>query len=194
MPFRRMSRRRTARRGSSNKLRGVYWDGNVFRGDLVDEVPVGDWMVLPAIPEIELRDSTNLGFLQPREDVTLERTLIDLTAQAQQRTDGEFAAWFGLIALDWPDPTTVPTTIPDPANPSEEWIWRQGIGFPKNPLITGVLTIGSLLDPNKTQVRSKRKLPAETGIFAVARLDGFGGGVNPVSFVNIFRFLFKKPK
>jgi len=193
MPFRR-ARSANRRVRGGGKRRGVYWDGNVFRGDLVDTTPVGDWMVLPAIPEIELRDSTNLGFLQPREDVTLERTLVDLVVQAEQRDDGEFAAWFGLIALDWPDPTTFPTTMPDPRNPSEEWVWRQGMFWPKNPLLTGVLTIGSLLDPNKSQVRSKRKLPAETGLAAIAVLDGFGGAVNDVSFINAFRFLFKKPK
>lgn len=190
MPFKRSFRRRSNFRGSSRR-RGTYWDWNGYAGTATAGNFYSDWMVLPAIPERALRASTNLGYEQPREDVTLERTLIDATVQTLQSTTDEDTLYIGLMAWDQDDPTTTPAAPPFASNRADEWIWNLAVCFPKNTFINPIVTIASLTDPNKTQVRSKRKLPASTGIIIVVDASFCSTDKN---FNLDFRFLFKKAR
>jgi len=197
MPF--SKRRRFRRRGSSNKRRGVYWDGNFYAGVVDSDTLYWDWMVLPSLNEIQIRDSTNLGYLQPREDVTLERTIVDLTVQYKQSESIPHTFYIGLITFESDDPTTPAsmTGVPTPREWSDEWIWHQAVPFPKD-TVSGIgqsiVTLGSLIDPNKSQVRSKRKLGANVGILVVVDFSSLNqGSGDSASFNADFRFLFKKP-
>jgi len=191
MPFKRSSRPR--RKLFSGKRRGTAWDWNGYAGVADPGGLYWDWMILPAIPESELRSSTNLGYEQLREDFTLVKTIIDLVVQAAQPTTQPDTFYIGLHTFESSDPTTVPTIneIPQAGNGSEEWIWRQAMTFPKNTFGSTIVTIGSLLDPNKSIVRGMRKLGADMGILVV--VDTQSCSV-PMSFNAEFRFLLKKPK
>jgi len=192
MPFarRRHSRRRTS---GSNKKRGTIWDWNGYFGVATPGGLFWDWMIFPAISEANLRSSTNLGIDQLREDFTLVKTIIDFTAQEIQSGTDSDSFYIGLTTFRSSDPSTTPAIneIPQPSDGSEEWIWRQPVLFPKNITGGGIVTIASLLDPNKSIMRGMRKLPENTGVIVVVDTQQC---LNSVAFNSEFRFLLKKPR
>jgi len=190
MPFAR--RRRAFRRGSSTR-RATAWDWNGYLGVATPANTYADWMLWPAISEANLRSSTNLGIEQLREDFTLEKTIVDYTAQAFQSATTEQTFWIGLAVFESRDPSLAPNVaeVPNPTDGSEEWIWRQAFPLPKNFTGSPILTIGSLTDPNKTIMKGRRKLSANTGIVVVASSAFME---SDLSFNLQVRFLLKKPR
>lgn len=189
--MRRFSRNRRSFRPRGRR-RSVIWTWEDYFGVAAAGTKYSSWAILPAIDEDELRTSTNLGYNQMREGFTLVRTIVDLTVMSVLSFTQVNRCFFGLICHEGNDPTINPTLaeVPGYLDRDDDWIWQQIVQFEKNITLSTVVTTGALIDPNKTQVRSMRKLPTNRGIaFSVDN----SASNEDVSFYLSARFAMKVP-
>jgi len=191
--FRRRSRRSSSRSGGLR--RGTDWSGASYGGVAQAGLLYTDWIIPPTISEQQLLEPAAQGHGQMREDHTLMRTLINAYVYSTLSQTEFF--WFdvGIFVHKSYAPATSPDPleVPVPADASEEWIWRRRWGFPKQIVAT---TTNFMQTENGLwiDVKSRRKLDANTGIAIVVDNGTDNETGNDVSFLFDFRMLFKKPR
>jgi len=159
--FRRGSRPSRAR---STLRRKTDWLRQGYSGTASGNTKYTDWMILPGSQNSVQPAGTSV---QMTPDVTLVRSVCDLTAMAALSVSTAGIFQVGLIA--WDSPTTsapLPADAPNLFDDGFDWVWRADIGFPKS--TGGAFTLAQHTDTDSGRIsRAMRKLPAGTGLLIV---------------------------